>query len=83
MRRALFLGDWKLIQSSDGKRELYDLARDPEEEKNLVDVAPEKESEMFRLVIELFTLENSSGEDGLPQELDEDTRARLKALGYI
>lgn len=32
---AIFRGQWKLIQSGDGTRELYDIVRDPNEETNL------------------------------------------------
>lgn len=35
MRRALITGDLKLISSNDARFELYDLAADPEESKNL------------------------------------------------
>lgn len=33
---AIFRDQWKLIQSRDGDRELYDIVRDPNEETNLI-----------------------------------------------
>jgi uncharacterized sulfatase len=39
--RWVIAGDWKLIQSADGReRELYDLASDPQEKKNLASAEP-------------------------------------------
>ena len=32
---AIFDGDWKLIETSDGKRSLYQIAKDPGETRDL------------------------------------------------
>jgi arylsulfatase A len=40
---AIRVGDWKLVESfEDGRRELFDLARDPRESTNLADRHPDK-----------------------------------------
>ena len=39
---ACFDGDWKLIETSDGKRALFDLAKDIGEEKDLAAAQPER-----------------------------------------
>ncbi len=44
-------GDWKLIQSADGKRrELYNLKADPREEKDLATVEPERVQQLAALL---------------------------------
>jgi arylsulfatase A len=44
---AVRKGDWKLIEFyEDGTRELYDLAKDPGESKNLAGVNPDKTTEL-------------------------------------
>ncbi|HZZ43360.1 MAG TPA: arylsulfatase [Tepidisphaeraceae bacterium] len=52
-RRALRQGDWKIVQNNvkkGGDVELYDLAADPDEKKNLAADKPEKVKEMVKLM---------------------------------
>lgn len=72
----------KFIVNHAGKpgRELFDVRRDPRE---LEDIAGSKPAECDRLdaaIAELMDRWEDSA--GLPQEVDEATRQRLKALGY-
>ena len=45
-QRALIRGRWKLIAGSNGQRELYDLVRDPREQTDLSEAAPQRVGEM-------------------------------------
>jgi len=83
VRQAVYQGHFKYIHSDDGDSELYDLETDPGEETNLVELQPER-AEQMRLFLQ-GCVEGATGpeEDALPLEVDEETRARLQALGYI
>ena len=48
--RATRQGDWKLIEFVDGDRHLFNLADDVSEEEDLIDVHPERATEMSRLL---------------------------------
>jgi hypothetical protein len=44
--KSIKQGDWKLIWSSDGRHELFDLAADPGETTNLMEREPERGRKM-------------------------------------
>ncbi len=80
---------WKLIDANPGNprglapEELYDLARDPKEAKN---VAPEDatQREVMRALLGRMTLEaKAHAGSGATTDVDAATKARLKALGYV
>jgi arylsulfatase A-like enzyme len=86
--KSVTMNGRKLIWASDGKHELYDLERDPNETKNLID------SEAFRKIRLLLArrLERAvaqsvqmraAGSATPTDTLDEDTREALRALGYL
>jgi len=78
---ALRLGPWKLIQNLDGGRtELYDLSRDPSEQRNLAAV---EEEIAARLKSMLEETELASVPIQPDSEIDEDTLERLRSLGYV
>jgi arylsulfatase A-like enzyme len=54
---VLYQEGWKLIASSDGQHELYDLMSDPEETRNLAAVQPEK----VRLGLEVLRARRRAG----------------------
>ena len=74
--RTIRSGRWKYIAAP--KPELYDLAADPGEERNLLTAQTAKAAELARLVdgISPATLPTSTDPE------DQDARARLQALGY-
>jgi len=75
--RTLRSGDWKYIAAP--KPELYDLAHDPGETRNLVNEQPAKAADLARRVdaISSATLVTAGPAP------DRETRARLQALGYV
>jgi arylsulfatase A-like enzyme len=86
--RLLREGSLKLVATSAGGHLLYDLAVDPGETR---DVAAERPDDLARMTARLAEVDEQLGlpaldaplaaGDGAP-ELDEATRAQLRALGY-
>jgi cytochrome c-type biogenesis protein CcmH/NrfG len=74
--RAIRSGRWKYIAAP--KPELYDLASDPGEERNVIAAQAAKAAELARLAdaISPATLPANTEPE------DKDARARLQALGY-
>lgn len=81
IERAIYSGSHKFISSTTGKRELYDLSKDPNEKVNLYSadhpVSRELESQLNQW------LKDTEEESGTAAKLDKDALERLKALGYI
>ena len=79
--RALRMGDYKLIVSDKGKRELFDLSQDPRELHNLTarDL-PEGQSmdEALRRWIGLIPVQAKQAPERNQRQMD-----RLKGLGYV
>jgi arylsulfatase A-like enzyme len=81
-RAAIYEGRYKLIRSTDGRHELYDLAADPGEEHNLF---LERAGDAQKLMQRLESVERSAAvqaqgtaREPTPQELKE-----LRELGYV
>ncbi len=83
--RAIVSDGWKLLWGSDGRHELYHLAVDPAETRDLID-APEHVERRDDLARRLRALEEryaaEGGEPASPSALPRDTREALEALGY-
>lgn len=81
--RAFYSTPWKLIQGSDGRHELYNLADDPRESRNLLveraDIAADMES---RLATLLRSLHERGQREAPTPAIDEQTNL-LRGLGYI
>lgn len=78
-------GGWKLIYNRWGRSgELYNLAQDPGETQDLVDLHPEKARELLRM-ISAQDKENAQRNHRVEgtEELSEDVVEGLKSLGYI
>ncbi|MBN1826020.1 MAG: sulfatase-like hydrolase/transferase [Candidatus Eisenbacteria bacterium] len=69
-------GDWKYIEAP--KPELYNLAADPGETENLFMLERSRAREM-----QDFVDEWKPSEEREEEEIDEETRERLEAIGYI
>jgi arylsulfatase A-like enzyme len=81
-RRALYLGRYKLLWDSGGRRELFDLETDPGEREDLAvrrpELADRLQTELLRLWSGLPTPSAAP-----PAELDPATRRVLEELGYL
>jgi arylsulfatase A-like enzyme len=82
--RAWYDGDYKLIRGSDGRRELYDLAQDPDEER---DLAGREQARLTALDTDLDALVQGLARprttDAAPEEAKGERREMLEALGYL
>ena len=71
---------WKYIFASESPNELYDLAADPGEQSNVIDMHGERAAEM-RGQLEAHIAALPKLHDAAP--LTEETRRALQALGYV
>ena len=76
-----------ILDEETGEDQLFDLAEDPEERRNLVEEDPERRLAMKGVLMD-HLFEQRALYDGLEKsdgtaELDESTRAHLRAMGYI
>ncbi len=80
VRRALFKWPYKLIWSSDGHHELYDLSRDPGEQNNLISRESAIASRMIREVEREAGVQHHVAPQ--VQSLSKQEMQRMRALGY-
>jgi arylsulfatase A-like enzyme len=76
---VLLRSPWKFIWNAEGGPELYDLERDPAESANRAEDEPGL-VERFTAEVEAWRASQAAGAS--VEELDEDTRRMLQALGY-
>jgi arylsulfatase A-like enzyme len=81
-QRMLMQQEIKFIASSDGKNMLFDLSSDPAELANLVQEKEAQAQQMYQQVTGIFQTLAKYRLRGTG-ELDNETRERLKALGYV
>jgi arylsulfatase A-like enzyme len=81
VERAVRSGQWKFIQSTAGKRELFDMQADPFEMKNLHAVKKSTAAEMERTLTKWIA--RLKPQSRIPARLDREALDRLKALGYV
>ncbi|QOY84987.1 sulfatase [Paludibaculum fermentans] len=81
VERAVYLGGLKMVLTTKGRRELYDLAADPNETRDVQGSKPEQAAQLERL---LRTWQQNYIKPG-DQELGMGQEAvdRLKSLGYV
>ena len=81
---AIFKGNFKFINSTAGKKELYDLSKDPNERKNIYNLENSVSKELeTKLNSWLSTIKSADAEGIAPVKLDRDTLDALKTLGYV
>ncbi len=81
-RRSLRTARYKIVmplEESGGTVELYDLAADPGERRNIVSTLPEVASRLARVLERFPPLPGITAE----AELDQDLADQLRALGYV
>ena len=78
---AVVAGDFKLIVDSNGRKSLYDLARDPDELVNEAEHRPELVAQLEQMIAD----EIGSAPRLTPSNpvLTEDQERRLRSLGYV
>lgn len=75
-------GKWRFTISSDGKRMLYNLEKDPFQEQDYSSTFPGIAHKMEEYLKNIFSIIKQVS--GKPiKELDEETKKRLRSLGYI
>ncbi|MBW2395160.1 MAG: sulfatase [Deltaproteobacteria bacterium] len=80
IRAVLYQEGWKLIHSSDGDHELFELSTDPLEEVNRWSSEPERARAMLT-VLQGFRSEVPAAPGAAP-EIDPELQEQLEALGY-
>jgi arylsulfatase A-like enzyme len=76
--------DWKLICTANGKlepTELYNIAQDPSESRNLLDTEEDVVAEYFDKIQEMLDGDTQMRVNA--DEVDEKTKSQLEDLGYI
>jgi arylsulfatase A-like enzyme len=73
-------GSWKFIWNSGHAHELYDLATDPEERRNVIAEHPDVAAKLLAK-IEARIAAMPTADDAAP--LSDETRDALRALGYV
>jgi len=80
--RAIRTDSAKYVWAGDGDHELYDLVEDPGESRNLMGRYPAQAAEMQRTLDEWLTSFDHKESEG-EVELDDETKERLRGLGYL
>jgi len=80
---ALYEPPWKLIVSSRGDLELYHLARDPAETRDLHASEPDTTRRLRRTLDEVVRAHPPLYDADARAELDPDTERALRELGYL
>ena len=81
---AVVQDDWRLIQRTDGRHELYNLRDDPGEENNVIEAHPQRAAELTQLVTDWQQrLHPHPATEGLVPTIDRRVEKRLEDLGYF
>ncbi len=80
---AIIQRDYKLIRSSHGQHELYDLSDDPSEGIDLAGVRPDLVATFGAALDAWLEAHPPFGGAGTAPELDQDLAAHLRGLGYL
>ena len=86
IREVLYRDEFKYIHSSDGRHELYDLARDPSEASNLLDASPELGPAWIDRIAVARPAADPDRSRADPTEmkpLSQEELEQLRALGYV
>lgn len=85
IRRAVYDGTWKYIQSSDGDEALFRLDVDPQEYHNLASREPERMEALRKRCVAVVTSRLRRAADGTTDvsPVPEKTQEALDALGYL
>ncbi len=80
--KSLYDGKYKFVHGSKGRHLLFDIERDPYEQRNLIDSEPERAGRMQTALEAYFATLPKPGAVGEVEELSEDTKRLLEGFGY-
>jgi arylsulfatase A-like enzyme len=83
MRRAIFSGRWKLIVWTDGDPELYDVAADPGELKNLYQPRDPRAAALMAGLNTWIAAMPRTNSSNSARPMDKSTLEKLRSLGYV
>ena len=83
VERAIFSDPYKLISSTAGKRELYNLSKDPNEMENLYKVDDDTSKGIEARLETWLKTTVAEGESSASVKLDKGALDRLRTLGYV
>lgn len=83
--RSIVIGRWHLIAGDDGSVELYDLARDPQEQRDVAAAIPVQVAKMTAQMARVSASGARAQGAFRPKagKVDEDMLRKLRALGYL
>ncbi len=80
--KAIYDGDYKLIWSSTGQHELYNIEADPDESRDLREDLPKMASRLQSQALSIAHESKRPSTTASP-EIDDEMKESLKALGYM
>jgi hypothetical protein len=83
VRKVMYKGPFKYIESTDGKNELYNLVKDPTETRNLILKPSPLEEKWVRLLRAHWPDSQHDASTRLSEGMTEEELKRAEALGYI
>jgi hypothetical protein len=83
IRRAVFQGTEKLLTSTTGERELFDIARDPAEARNLYPVEPDVGRDLQTQLDRSLDSVAAAPREAPQRSVGKDVMDRLRSLGYV
>jgi hypothetical protein len=82
VRTALYTDGFKLIRSSDGRHELYELSTDPDETRDLAAIQPDRVASLTQRLADFEGSRRSETQRIEQAPLGEREREQLRELGY-
>jgi arylsulfatase A-like enzyme len=83
VRKVMYKGPFKYIESTDGEHELYNLSDDSGERRNLLDESSPLKERWARLLKAHWPDNQHDASERSPEEMTEEEVKRAEALGYI
>jgi arylsulfatase A-like enzyme len=75
--------DWKFIEASDGRNELYDVSKDPGETQNVIELFPAVCRDLSERLQRWKQEPGGACEEGDEAHISNEIKKRLEALGYL
>jgi arylsulfatase A-like enzyme len=82
-RKALVRWPWKLVASEGEAPRLYDLSRDPGEQRDLAAAEPDRVAQLLKELGDGVARAAAGRSTQVPARVDAEIRKQLEALGYL